>query len=249
MDSESSFLVELPAFRGPLELLLVLVKKNELAIGEVSVEEIAEQFSDYLRTRGRDLEAVSDFVLQAATLLEMKSRSLLGQPPMEQEERAEAQPAAWVRHVLQYQHYWELASRLEAREECQNRMRTRPEFQEALEPSESCEVRVNPTELIAAFDRVLRAAPRTTEIPSLPALSLGQIRQRILSLVSDSPRIPFDSLFEPWITALDRVAFFLCVLEMVKDGELRLEQTAPLEALWVVRSDGMVSVPEPAEWS
>lgn len=237
MDSESTFQVNLPAFRGPLELLLLLVQRNELALGEVPLETVAEQFADHLRAEGRNLEAVGDFVLQAATLLEIKSRALLPQPPEDTESFVQAKPTEWVRHLLEYQHYRELADTLGRLEEAQRLTRSRPLESCSPMPRGPGEPRVSVTDLVAAFDRVLRSATRVAEVPAAPLLSPEQCREQILAKVNGQSRVAFGSLFEPRMPTLDRVAIFLTLLQMVKDGHLRLEQEAPLGNLWVLPAD------------
>src|ERR1700687_4304536 len=97
--------VDLEAFRGPLDLLLYLVKRDEIDIRDIPIARVAEQFRDYLNVlQFIDVEQAGDFLVMAATLMEIKSRMLL--PRAEEEEAEEEDPRlGLVRQLLQYKQF------------------------------------------------------------------------------------------------------------------------------------------------
>src|SRR5437867_12434674 len=111
--------VDLEVFRGPLDLLLYLVRHNEVDICDIPIARIAEQFLDYLRILEMvDVEHAGDFLVMAATLMEIKSRMLLPRAPGPNEEEADPR-LELVRQLIEYKKYKEAAALLEAQAERQ----------------------------------------------------------------------------------------------------------------------------------
>lgn len=195
--------VTLPIFAGPLDLLLYLIRRQEIAISDIPIARITEQFLDYLALLDElDIEIAGDFLVMAATLLEIKSRMLLPKPPVFADEVAEeADPRAeLVRKLLEYQQYKSIAEELQRRAEEQKRMFPRTTVVPNLtfarpEPALSG----NPdafslwTALQEVLARVEAAAPLTREI-TRPKVSIRQQMVHILQLLtpprmaSSSPR-------------------------------------------------------------
>src|SRR5580698_9619295 len=132
---QTEYKVKLEVFEGPLDLLLYLIKKDEVDIYDVSIERITSQYLEYLETfRMLDLEIAGEFVVMAANLIYIKSRSLLPvhqQPP---DEDAEAEDPRWevVRQVIEYKKFKDAAAELSGKAMFQeglfSRVPERPEF-------------------------------------------------------------------------------------------------------------------------
>ena len=110
--------VKLEAFEGPLDLLLHLIEKNKIDIYDIPIVEITAQYLDYIRQMQReDMNVMSEFLVMAATLLDIKSRMLLPKVEKEEEEDEEDPRAELVRRLLEYKMYKYMAQELEEREQ------------------------------------------------------------------------------------------------------------------------------------
>jgi segregation and condensation protein A len=126
MSRFTGYPVTLPVFEGPLDLLLYLIRRQEIDIYDIPVARITEQFLDYLALmEALDIEVAADFLVMAATLMEIKSRMLLPRPPaelVEEEEDEEDPRAELVRRLLEYQQYKSVAGELNKRAAEQQRV-------------------------------------------------------------------------------------------------------------------------------
>ena len=157
---ETDYKVKLEVFEGPLDLLLYLIRKDEVDIYDVSIERITSQYLEYLETfRMLDLEIAGEFVVMAANLIYIKSRNLLPvhqQPP---DEEAEEEDPRWdlIRQLIEYKKFKDAAFQLHHRELLQEglivRVPEKPEFEDSgtLLKSE-----VGIFDLINAFQKVLK---------------------------------------------------------------------------------------------
>jgi segregation and condensation protein A len=110
------YTVRLEMFEGPLDLLLHLIKKNEINITDIPIALITEQYLDYLKLmKELNLDVAGDYLLMASTLLHIKSKMLLPPSPEQEEEGGEDPRAELVRRLLEYQKYKEAAAELERR--------------------------------------------------------------------------------------------------------------------------------------
>src|SRR5262245_61582925 len=140
-----SYSVALDAFHGPLDLLLHLVKRNEVDILNIPIARIADQFLDYLSVmQALDLDLAGDFVVLAATLMEIKSRTLL--PVEEGTEHSESDDPRreLVKQLLEYRRFKDAAAALEA---CVERQGERVARQDLPEPATNAQLSVRPVEL------------------------------------------------------------------------------------------------------
>src|SRR5262245_4369700 len=167
------YTVALDAFHGPLDLLLYLVKKHEVDVLDIPVARIADQFREYLQgLRELDVELAGDFLVMAATLMEIKSRMML---PAEAHAAGEEEPdprRELVKQLLEYRKIKDAAAALEERAEAQG---TRVPRQEPPEPAAPGVQRVRPVELwdlVSAFARLMRETqalePKTIAVDDTP---------------------------------------------------------------------------------
>ncbi|MDD2654798.1 MAG: segregation/condensation protein A, partial [Candidatus Omnitrophica bacterium] len=109
--------IKLDFFEGPLDLLLYLIKKNEVNIYDIPISEITEQYLQYIELiKLLDLDIVGDFLVMAATLMQIKSKMLLPQPEVPPEEEIVDPRADLVNRLLEYEKYKEAAEELRQRE-------------------------------------------------------------------------------------------------------------------------------------
>ncbi|MBX3027449.1 segregation/condensation protein A [bacterium] len=211
--------VRLELFEGPLDLLLHLIKRNEVDVRELPVARITEQYLGYLDLmRDLNLDIAGEYLVMAATLTLIKSRLLL--PSAEPEEGEEADPRAdLVRQLLEYQRFREAAEALAERPLLRRDTFAREPSSEGLppEPEGVPRIRVTLWELMEAFRAVLkRAAPDPVHQVEGEAISLRSRIDGLLATLGVARRVAFDSLFGERPTRGYVIVTFLAVLELMK---------------------------------
>lgn len=218
--------VQLDIFEGPLDLLLHLIKKNEVSITDIPIAAITEQYLatlDLMQTL--NLDVAGEFLVMAATLVHIKSRMLLPAGDEEDDEEEGVDPREeLIRRLLEYQRFKDAADQLEQRE-----ILTRDVFArctaraEEIGPSVFHEVSV--FELVGALQRVLERLPKESvhEI-TLDKITVREKMTLLLDTLRASGRVLFDSLFGEAKTRMDVVVTFLAMLELVKVRALRIFQ-------------------------
>lgn len=214
--------LHLETFDGPLDLLLHLIKKNEVNIYDIPIALITEQYLAYLSLMQElNLDLASEFLVTAATLIHIKSRQLLPRPEAISEDTGEAiDPRdALVQRLLDHQRFKAAAELLHERETLRNAQWTRPDARveaiagEEVEP----ELDVDLFGLLAAFRRVLERSKTPPDVPLPPEETSieGRIEQ-MLERLSDTEACGFDDLFDDVATRGDLIVTFLALLEMVR---------------------------------
>ena len=238
--------VDLATFRGPLDLLLFLVKRHEVEIFDIPIAQVTEQFFEYLNAiREIDVELAGEFLVMAATLMEIKSKMLLPHvaegPAEEEDPRQEL-----VKQLVEYRKYKDAAVLLEGRaEEISSRVpREAPVEMESsgvLQPLR----RVELWDLVSAFGRLVREAqalqPTPIVVDDTPQhVYQAQVRQRLKL----EPRVLFAALFRPPYTRGRLIGLFLALLEMIRTRQITIEQSERFAEIWVVlRDDAPAEVP------
>jgi len=228
-DDSLACLVRTEAFEGPLDLLLHLIKKNELDIYNIPIAEITRQYLDYLDVmRELNLDVAGEFLVMAATLIQIKSHMLLPQAvdPME-EEQGEDPRAELVRRLLEYDRYREASSLLIAREVLDRDVFARTFPSEELEafPSDEAMPIVEMFELVDAFRRILAKVPIESfhEVGS-ENISIADRISDILEYLQGREAVDFEELFAGSSSREFIVASFLAVLELCRLRMIRLLQ-------------------------
>ena len=229
-----SYTVRLEMFEGPLDLLLHLIKKNEISITDIPIALITEQYLDYLKLmKELNLDVAGDYLLMASTLLHIKSKMLLPPSPELEEEGGEDPRAELVRRLLEYQKYKEAATELERRPLLDRDVFIRAAPEETGEPEQEERIDVNLFELIEAFRQVLeRATPEVFHEVMLEQVTVEERIQDILSLLERENRsVAFYRLFPEPASRKLIVVTFLAILELVKMRRVRVFQMAPFEVI------------------
>jgi len=231
-------LIKLQAFEGPLDLLLYLIKKNEVNIYDIPIAVITEQYLMYLEVmRELNLEIVGDYLMIAAELGLIKSRMLLPKPEIEEEE--EDPRAELVRRLLEYQRYKEAAGTLLAFDILERDVFTRIIQYEDDSDEINQPVRTDLWSLIEAF----RAIWNRKDFSSISDISLEleliTLEQKVSELITKlkiHKNILFEELFGENPTRFEIVITFLAVLELIKSGLLIAYQDfsySPIQILYV----------------
>ena len=239
------YLVALDTFHGPLDLLLHLVKRHEVDVLDIPIAKMADQFLDYMDTvRELDVELAGDFLVMAATLMELKSRSLLPVEAVADEEEADDPRRELVRQLLEYRKYKDAAAALEDAAEAEGTRFTRVAPEEPKARTVTPVKAVELWDLVAAFGRLMRETyalrPTAVIVDDTPQ---HVYEAAILDRVRADGRVAFRDLFTPPYHKSRLIGLFLAVLELIKLRRVWLEQPEPFGDIWVfVPAD-----PTPAE--
>ena len=232
------FRVDLNLFRGPLDLLLYLVRKHEVEIVDIPIAEITDQYLQYIAVLEQvDVNAVGDFLALASTLIEIKSNEVLPAGDEVQEEIDETRQEL-VRRLLEYKKYRDAASILEERsrswQQRYSRLSTdlpRHERDLAGEPIQEVEL----WDLVSAFGRIIReteaAKPSSIIYDDTPIhVHMSRIHTRLL----EAGRLSFRELFDPSMHKSKLVGIFLAILELVRHDHIRVEQNTLFGEIWIL---------------
>ncbi len=231
-----AFVVELEQFSGPLDLLLALIRDEQVDIYDIPIARIAEQFVARIRFLG--LDDAADYLEMAARLVRIKAQMLL--PRTDGEDIWEDPRAELVRRLLEYQQMREVVDLLERRgEERRNRFARAYVAQVEVTPTPG-PLMLTLGELLAAVDRVLRVTKEPTLHEVVPrsldvAGAMTTVRQ-VLALRRHARWFDvIGAAAEPW----QILSVLLALLEMAKLGELRIAQSAPFAAVEIERRDAV----------
>jgi segregation and condensation protein A len=232
------FRVDLNIFRGPMDLLLYLVRKHEVEITDIPIATITDQFLQYIAVLEQlDVNAVGDFLAMASLLIEIKSQQVLPRGD-EIEEPLDDPRQELVRSLLEYKKYRDAASMLEDRSRVwqQHYPRlandlTARQRNVAEEPIREVEL----WDLVSAFGRIVRdnvaAKPANIVYDETPIhVYIQRIHARLLA----RGRMSFGDLFEPGLHKSALVGIFLAVLELVRHHHLRVDQNQVFGEIWLV---------------
>ncbi|MCI0640075.1 MAG: segregation/condensation protein A [Gemmataceae bacterium] len=228
--------VDLDIFRGPLDLLLFLVKRNEVDIVDIPIARIAEQFLEYLNLLQMiDVDWAGEFLVMAATLMEIKSRMLL---PRQEELTSEDEDPRQelVKQLIEYKKYKEAAAMLEEQAEKQTARLPRfsLEAPSPLDPARQPLRRVELWDLVSAFGRLMREtnalAPRQIVMDETP---IHVHMERILDLLRIRQRVTFTEIFAPPHNRGRLLGLFLAILELIKSTHIEAEQPESFGDIWL----------------
>ena len=224
--------VKLEIFEGPLDLLLYLVKKDEVDIYEISLERITQQYLAFMDAfKALDLEVAGEFLVMASNLIYLKSRSLLPVDQQPPEEEAEEDDPRWelIRQLVEYKKFKEAAAALGHREALQNSVFAR--MADGGEPPPERPLgEVSIFDLINAFNKVLkRLAPATEDLREIfeENFTVSDKIDFIMKMTSGGVGLKFTELFASAASRAEVVVTFLALLELVRLKQLRCAQEGP----------------------
>ncbi len=228
--------VELDVYRGPLDLLLYLVKRNEVDICDIPIARVAEQFLEYLRVLELiDVERAGDFLVMAATLMEIKSKMLLPRSDGQAEEEADPRQEL-VRQLIEYRKFKDAAALLDAQAERQLSRISRQAF-EAPTPPDPAQQPLHPVELwdlVSAFGRLMRETlalqPQEIIVDQTP---VHVYMESILHRLQGESPLTFSALFTPPYDRGRLVGIFLAILELIKGRLIAAEQPEVFGEIWL----------------
>ncbi|MEW6170334.1 MAG: segregation/condensation protein A [Candidatus Omnitrophota bacterium] len=228
--------LKLDVFEGPLDLLLYLVKKNHLDIYNIPIAKITEQYIQYLELmRLLDLNVAGEFLVMAATLLEIKSRMLLPQPQVEVEEEKDPR-LDLVRRLLEYQKFKEVAVNLREKEVARQQVFTRVALPQG-ESSEEVYFEASLFDLISAFSKALKEVPKEIFYEVIKdEFTVDQKIHDILHLLLIQPVVSLQDLFGKAKNKLEIIVIFLGVLELIRLKEISIRQKGLFGSIEILRN-------------
>jgi segregation and condensation protein A len=233
MDSEqtNNYSIKLDIFEGPMDLLLYLIKKNEIDIYNIPVVLVTEQYLDYLKMiKALNLDLAGEYLVMAATLIHIKSRLLLP-PPEEPEEEEEDPRAELVRQLIEHKKFKEIAENLASRPLLERDVFVRsavlPEETKAPDSEEEELIEVSVFELIEAFHRIISQMDKKVLIEfDLEKLSLTDIINEIMDQLTIKKNLTFEDLLQGKRDRRRIIYTFLAILELVKLRMIKAYQTS-----------------------
>jgi len=238
---EPSYRVKLDVYSGPLDLLLYLIRKNEVDITDIPVGEITDQYMEYVENmKICDLDFSGEFLVMAATLLEIKSRMML--PAETLEEEGEDPRSELVRQLMEYRAFKERAGLLaEMKGEMDRRFPRGMPFAKdrGREPDEESLKEVELWDLVKAFSRILSQTaltmPSTLREDDVP---VSEYMRRIMErLEASDGEIAFEDAFVGSRTRQQMIGIFLALLELAKQLRIRIFQSALFESIRIALSE------------
>ena len=233
----TDYAIHLENFEGPLDLLLHLIKKNEMDIYDIPMAEITAQYIGIIDSmKTLNLDVAGEYLLMAATLIHIKSKLLLPKIVEEEEEIEEEDPRAeLVRRLLEYQKYKEAALDLEELPQLERDLfaRSAPE-PEIFEETEGEFVAIGLFDLIEALQDVLRKSPEPSfHDVDLEQLSVTDRVNAILASLHGLESLAFVDLLAEQAKKSEVIVTFLAMLELVKMRMVRLMQNTRQGTIWI----------------
>ncbi|HTV01911.1 MAG TPA: segregation/condensation protein A [Luteitalea sp.] len=248
------FPVKLEVFEGPLDLLLHLIKKHELDIYDIPIALITKQYLEYIAIMDElQLDVAGDFLVMAATLIHIKSRSLLPRPAPEQEDPEEDPREALVRRLIEHQKFKAAAELLHDRETVRSAQWGRPDERIASLAGEGLdkepELEVDLFSLMTAFKAVVeRAKQRPAMYLPMEQMSIEQRIEQLSVRLTGVEAMGFEDLFDDVAQRADLIVTFLAILEMIRLKVLRVFQTGAGGPIRVYKRDRPAEAPRPIEY-
>lgn len=236
----SGYDIQLENFEGPLDLLLHLIKKNEMDISDIPIAAITEQYLGILDAmKTLNLDVAGEFLLMAATLLHIKSKMLLPKMVEDETEEEEEDPRAeLVRRLLEYQKYKDVSETLENKpllgRDLFDRAAPEPEI---LEETEAGFVAVGLYDLLEALREVLKEKPEElVHEVNIESLSITDRITKILAELQGKESVAFLDIFGDTVKRNEIIVTFLAMLELVKMRMVRFMQNTHNGTIWLFPS-------------
>ncbi len=225
--------VHLKEFDGPLDLLLHLIEQAKVDIKDIFVSEITNQYLSLMEELDElDMDTASEFLTMAATLVYIKSRSLLPKPPKETEEEEDPEEVL-VRQLKEYKLFKLASERLNELGESMKGVFSRMPEEFALPPQEYELGEATAQELFAAFMEVINREESEERIPELAKkvdadkYTVRMQLKKLRSCLKEKGSVTFDELFEETSAKMEKIVTFMALLEMIARQEISLKQSAP----------------------
>ncbi len=236
-----SYAVRIEAFEGPLDLLLYLIRKAEMDIYDIPIAQVTQQYLDYIDVMQLlDLEVAGDFLVMAATLMQIKARMLLPSPAVDEEDPR----LDLVRQLEEYQLFRQAASDLAEREEEYTHYYLRESGPGPVDLPESDELVIDVSlfDLLSAFHQAIeRVKEEGRYSVSGPEVKVSDQVEYLRGIMSNRERVSLLETLSQLDTRLAMVVTIVAVLELARLAEVSLEQTDLYGDIWLTRKTPNIS--------
>lgn len=240
MESDA-YKVRLDIFEGPLDLLLYLIKKDEVDIHDISIERITKQYLDYINTfKMLNIDLAAEFIVMAANLMYLKSRTLLPRPEQPPEEDAEDDDPRWelIRQLIEYKKFKDAAGFLSLREmELEGHFAHQPDQGEKPVEEVAPLAEVSIFDLIRAFQNVLKRFEESHDFGDIidDRFTVSDKIEFLLNAFQPGEARRFDTLFATATTKSEVIVTFLAMLELMKLNQFVVRQSMLLGDIVIER--------------
>lgn len=244
-----TYTVKLENFEGPLDLLLYLVRKNELDIQEIPIVPVTQQYMEYLEMmQALNLDIAGEFLVMAATLLYLKSRALLPKTDDDNQAEEEQTLEALKKQLLEYQQYKDAAQRLKEQSILDKDVFARSSSpDQILLPADDTLHEANLFDLLHAFRTLLDKAENKGNVIEVTAEEIS-VKDKILEVLSllqgKNNGLEFISLFKDNATRLEIITTFLALLELIRRQAVKVYQNRSFSRIYVYPVDVSVEKEE-----
>lgn len=243
MNLNDKYVVTIDNFDGPLDLLLHLIKEQDIDIYDIKIEDITKQYLDYIRhMKELNLEIASEYLVMASELIEMKSKMLLPKKKEKEDDDYEEDPRELlIERLLAYKRYKEVTSEFKDLELTRKMVFTRePDNLNRYVKEDENSEELGVADLIDAFNNLLKRKeldrPIATKITK-KELSVTEKVNKIKNILRNKKKINFEDIFEV-STKEEVIISFLSVLEMVKKDEILLTQEGNFKNIVISLKEG-----------
>lgn len=243
MNLNDKYVVTIDNFDGPLDLLLHLIKEQDIDIYDIKIEDITKQYLDYIRhMKELNLEIASEYLVMASELIEMKSKMLLPKKREKEDDDYEEDPRELlIERLLAYKKYKEVTSEFKDLELTRKMVFTRePDNLNRYAKEDENSEELGVADLIDAFNNLLKRKeldrPIATKITK-KELSVAEKVNKIKNILRNKKKINFEDIFEV-STREEVIISFLSVLEMVKKDEILLTQEGNFKNIVISLKEG-----------
>lgn len=241
--------LKLDIFEGPLDLLLFLIKKNDIDISDIPIAKITEQYMEYIQMmKMLDLDVVGDFLVMAATLMQIKSKMLLPPDPTEEEVEEEDPRDELVRRLQEYKKFKEIADALKEKE-----LKRKDFFSRTIDEEAKSQLREDAKEIFfeaSLFDLINALSDALNKVPEeiiheiiAEEFTVEQKIHDILHCILNESSVSLNHLFRTARSKIEMVVTFLAILELIRLKEIKAVQTRMFEDIEISRNtDNMVPI-------
>jgi len=249
-----SYKIKLDMFEGPLDLLIYLVKKDHLNIYDIPIARVTEQYLEYINLMQLlDLNIAGEFLVMAATLMQIKSKMLLPAEESAAEEEEVDPREELVKRLLEYEKFKQIADNLRTREIDQQEVFKRPKLELEKESSADPEKKevyfeANIFDLINAFSQALKDIPKEVFYEVIKdQFTVEQKVHDILHVLLVESEIRLSQLFAKAKSKIEIVVTFLAILELAKMKEVKAMQSEAFQDIFITRNKENIAPYEPKD--
>lgn len=234
--------VKLDAFEGPLDLLLFLIKKSEVDIYDIPISDITKQYLGYIEIiQLLDIEAASDFILLAATLMRIKAQMLLPRPEIEELEEVEDPRQELIYRLLEYKRFKDVAVDLANKESEARHLFPRGSFKveyNGFDEELMISGEVSLFDLVAAFKKIVEIRTKVTvhRVQEIN-VTLEERMTVVMALIEQKRQVEFTELFSADDDKIVSIVTFIAVLELIKQRRIRAVQAESFGRINIERMD------------